>query len=101
MRFINAEVCVIQLSQRLRWITQTSALINLNITRELNPITVLLYLQTISWSVTLETTEGDCVIIVCNSCPFLYGCEVARRLVTTECNNTFFGLKSKKAIIAR
>ena len=31
LRFIKASVCVIHLSLRLRWITQTSALINLNI----------------------------------------------------------------------
>ena len=39
---IKAEVCVICRSRRLRWITQTEALIILAILRKSNPVIVLL-----------------------------------------------------------
>jgi hypothetical protein len=44
-RIIKDKVCVIHRSRRLRWITQTEALIILDIMRKPNPIIVLLYIQ--------------------------------------------------------
>ena len=44
-RIIKDNVCVIRRSQRLRWITQTEALIILDIMRKPNSIIVLLYIQ--------------------------------------------------------
>ena len=44
-RIIKDKVCVIHRSRRLRWITQTEALIILDIMRKPNSIIVLLYIQ--------------------------------------------------------
>ena len=44
-RIIKDEVCVIDRSRRFRWITQTEALIILDIMRQPNSIIVLLCIQ--------------------------------------------------------
>ena len=45
LRIIKDEICVIHLSRRLRWITQTEALIILDIMRKPNSVIVLLCIQ--------------------------------------------------------
>ena len=85
-RIAKTEVCVIHRTRRLRWITQTEALIILDIIRKPN---------------------------LCNNCFIIYS-KVTRKqshlannglhrgLVTTACNNTFLDKTLvQKCIIAR
>ena len=83
-RIIKDGVCVIHRSRRLRWITQTEALIILDIMRKPNSIIVLLCIQSTKFCNCLHFKSTQCWRVL-SKLPTVQG-----GLGLTACHNTLF-----------